>query len=259
MAQHSRFIVMELLGPSLKSLLPVWDERHHFGEMAVLKIAIQALEALEALHKVHFIHVDLKPQNMCLARTENKKAMRVKLLDMGLAVEFIYPGTNKHIKMSDGHSLCGSVPYASIGNHKGKALSRRDDLESLGYVLLALLCGKLPWRDLPTDTTDTLRINKYKSNSIDPARVAKATQPLCDTWFARLARCAPPGCVRSPCVHWMRPSPVARPTTSSRESLRLTTRLPRRCRTFRSSRSSSWRASSGRTRPCYRQLLRMRA
>jgi len=41
--------------------------------------------------------------------------------------------------------LSGTTRYASIGAMRGQEQSRRDDMESLGYSLLHLLRGNLPW------------------------------------------------------------------------------------------------------------------
>lgn len=44
--------------------------------------------------------------------------------------------------------MVGTLRYASLSNHSGFEQSRRDDLESLGYVLVFLLTGDLPWTSL---------------------------------------------------------------------------------------------------------------
>ena len=56
---------------------------------------------------------------------------------------FLKDGT--HLPYKDNKNLTGTARYASINTHLGIEQARRDDLESLGYALIYLLKGNLPW------------------------------------------------------------------------------------------------------------------
>lgn len=80
------------------------------------------------------------------------------LIDYGLATKIINPKTNTHIPYSEGKSLIGTARFASINAHMGIEQSRRDDLESLGYLFVYLATGYLPWQGIKAKT----KIEKYE-------------------------------------------------------------------------------------------------
>ena len=73
------------------------------------------------------------------------QSLTLFIVDFGLAKRYRYPATGNHIPFRQVYRMRGTPAFSSIHNHLGAELGRRDDLESLAYMLIYLVRGSLPW------------------------------------------------------------------------------------------------------------------
>ena len=135
------YMAMDLLGPSLADLYQFCG--YKFSLKTTLMLAYQLIERFEFLNKKQFIHRDVKPDNFLMGLGDQSKDLYI--VDMGLAKKYWNTNTKKHIPHRKDKSLTGTARYASINAHCGEELSRRDDFEAIGYVLIYFFTGSLPW------------------------------------------------------------------------------------------------------------------
>ena len=139
--EESDFMVMELLGKNLLVLFK--DCGRCFGLETIGKIATQALDRIEHVHNRGYLHRDIKPENLLIG---SKDRDLIYLTDFGLAKKYVNLEFGMHIPFKQDKSFTGTLTYASINMHHGLQQSRRDDLQSLFFVLLFFIKGKLQWQ-----------------------------------------------------------------------------------------------------------------
>jgi serine/threonine protein kinase len=173
-ATQLKVLAMPLLGASVEALRAASAGALPLPLHVVQYVATQTLERLRACHEEHVAHRDLKPENLVFEsggvpevaeallrragaapgaggaaeRPPRRRPPRVFLIDFGLCKVVRDPKTGAHIPLLTDKRLAGTPRFASLAAHRGLEQSRRDDLESLLYVLLFLARNRLPWEGL---------------------------------------------------------------------------------------------------------------
>jgi len=157
--EKNYYMVINLLGESLQSI----KNNSTFSLTSVLQIGIQVIHLLKTIHEKGLVHRDIKPDNFLLGLNSQRK--RIYIIDFGLCKSYITNDQHNPIKKTN--NLIGSLTYASINTHNCIELSRRDDMESLGYMLVFFYLGTLPWQEFTSENIDMIKKSKEDITSND--------------------------------------------------------------------------------------------
>ncbi|KAG1863690.1 kinase-like domain-containing protein [Suillus subluteus] len=162
--EHFEYLAMQLLGMNLDEV----RARHPLPAVNTLVVADQMISALEHIHKNKLVHCDLKPGNIILHLTDPK---RLYLVDYGLTRAIAHEAQSSLSMDAPG---IGTLEYVSLNMHRDIRPAPRDDIESLGYALISLARGDLPWtyntrHGTSKDREVQVRIKKQQYSGTDLA------------------------------------------------------------------------------------------
>lgn len=159
------YLIMERMQAPLWDVVPALLQQQQ-KKIDVSPVAQQLLSCVQKLHTRKHLLIDVKPENFMLAcdagvspdssnTTKTKKrpavsnrksstsmiadelASKIRLLDLGLVAPYKINGGHRS---DDGITeIIGTPLYSSLKVHDLHTPSRRDDLESIGYVLAELI------------------------------------------------------------------------------------------------------------------------
>lgn len=165
--KNKKIIVMDLLGDSLELLM---CEHKKFGLKTIILLAIKMIDIIKYIHNNGYLHRDIKPDNFV---TGHNNKGELYCIDFGLAKKYLKKN-GEHIPHSTDRKFCGTARYASIAAHDNQEQGRKDDLESIAYILIYMFKGKLPWQGVKNkDKKERYRIIGEKKKELSPEELCK--------------------------------------------------------------------------------------
>eukprot|EP00038_Savillea_parva_P028619 m.66141 g.66141 ORF g.66141 m.66141 type:complete len:307 (-) comp8339_c0_seq1:86-1006(-) len=156
-------LVMDRLGLDLDAYLTLCNGK--FSVKTTLILADIMLSRIEYIHSKGFVHRDIKPDNFLLGYKGCTDTSVLHVIDFGLSARYLV--NNEHRPYREDRGFIGTARYASITSLMGIESSRRDDMESLAYVFIFFLTGRLPWSGLKVPDRQKNKAVLEKKLSVD--------------------------------------------------------------------------------------------
>lgn len=143
---HRRRNVLSL-HPLGKSLQTAIDE-NRLKYRTAYTVAREMVHALEIIHRSGYIHMDINPKHMFLCTGFDQGNFRVCLGGFRYCIRFTNTSTTSFLEEIKTNYRPGHWLFSSANVMKNMTCGPRDDLESLGYCLIYMLRGNLPWSEM---------------------------------------------------------------------------------------------------------------
>lgn len=180
-------LIMELLGHNIEKIFSLCNNK--FTYTSSLIIIEQMLEIIQSIHNNEIIHRDIRPEHFIFDKASStdiiKPALddglpvdinpmsKMYLVDFGVSKFYIDQETHKHIVFKNKKDFQGSALFSSVWSHLGAEKSRRDDLDSLAFIMIYLLKGELHWQKVKAKTKKEIK------NTITELKVSISPMELC--------------------------------------------------------------------------------
>jgi serine/threonine protein kinase len=139
--EKAKFIlVTDVLGKNLGQL---FRQRKGFSTRTVQLIGYHMVGIIEQVHGCGVLHRDIKPENILVG---SQREDQLFLCDFGISARLDPAAVGR-----EAAGFVGTPRFASISAHRQLVQGRKDDLESLGYMLVFLAKKKLPWMNIKSE------------------------------------------------------------------------------------------------------------
>lgn len=148
-SQRYSFIVMDRRGRTLEHYFK--KNENGFDLETIVQVGCQLLKILQKVHSIGMVYNDLKLENILVNKDQDASntLSDISLVNFGFCTDYL-DSDGEHIPYEQTKECIGNIATSSINAMNFMAVSRRDDLISLTYLLLYMAQGKL----------DFLKINK---------------------------------------------------------------------------------------------------
>ena len=143
---HGHLLILDHLGANLGVIMSKLPNQR-FSMKSTLMIMTQCLERLKEIHDKGIIHRDMKPENLVIGYKGKEK--NIYLIDFGLSKLINQEKKNFNLLgIKKEKIVIGTVRYISLNTHLGNEQCKKDDLESLAYIMVYFIKGELPWQNI---------------------------------------------------------------------------------------------------------------
>ena len=166
--KNYKIMIMDLLGPSIDKYFKICNKK--FSLKTTLMIGVQMFKRIEHVHSKNIVHRDIKPNNFLIGKFNSQFLDNtIYIIDFGLSKYFVEEG--KHVPFKDDAKFVGTPRYASLNAHLGNRQSRRDDLESIFYLIVYFVKGELPWQGIrgktKSEKKEKIKMKKKETSIIE--------------------------------------------------------------------------------------------